>query len=77
MGRDKFNWSIIIADFVEKPFPHIESVKSYQPKGKVWYEAHQFSKDCKKILCTIGSGRRGYYGYDIWEMDIKTQKLKK
>ena len=77
MGKDKFNWSIMVADFVEKPIPHIENVKSYQPEGKVWYEAHQFSKDCKKILCTIGSGKRAYYGYDIWEMDIKTQKLKR
>ncbi|HDN97700.1 MAG TPA: hypothetical protein ENG68_00870 [bacterium] len=77
MGRGKFNWAIVIADFVEKPFPHLKNIRTYQPKGKVWYEAHDFSKDGKRILCTIGSGKKAYYGYDIWEMDIKTQKLKR
>ena len=77
VGRGKFNWAIIIADFVEKPVPHLKNIRAYQPKGKVWYEAHEFSKDGKRILCTIGSGRKAYYDYDIWEMDIATQRLKR
>ena len=73
VGENVLNWAIMIADFVETPEPHLENIKSYQPKGEVWYEVHGFSIDDSKILCTIGT--EGYFGYDIWEMEITTQEL--
>ncbi len=76
VGKDKLDWAIMVADFVEHPEPHLENRKSFQPAGRVWYEAHEFSQDGSKILCTIASGDRPYYNYDIWEMDISTQRLK-
>jgi len=75
IGRGKLNWAIMVADFVESPRPHLENVRSFQPAGKVWYEAHEFSPDGSKILCTIALGRKAYTNYDIWEMDLATQKL--
>jgi len=65
----------MIADFVETPKPHLENIRSFQPKGKVWYETHGFSPDDLKILCTIASGGQAYQNYDIWEMDLETQEL--
>jgi len=77
IGKDKLDWAIMIADFIETPYPHLENVKSFRPLGKVWYEAHQFSPDGSKILCTISAGNKPYHNYDIWEMDIATQRLKR
>ena len=65
----------MIADFVETPKPHLENIRSFQPKGKVWYETHGFSPDDSKILCTIALGGQAYKNYDIWEMDLETQEL--
>ncbi|MFH0797529.1 MAG: hypothetical protein V2A65_10855 [Candidatus Omnitrophota bacterium] len=75
VGKNSLDWAIKIADFIETPTPHLGNIKSYQPAGKTWYEAHEFSVDGSKILCTIGSGTEAYYNYDIWEMDMATQKL--
>ena len=75
VGKDKLDWAIMIADFVEFPQPHLENIKAFQPAGSVWYEAHEFSPDGSKVLCTIAPGREAYSGYDIWEVDIRTQKL--
>ena len=41
----------------------------------MWYEAHEFSIDDSKILCTIAVSSEAYTNYDIWEMDIATQEL--
>lgn len=76
IGDGPIDWAIMIADFVETPTPHIEHVTPYQPLGNVWYETHDFSPDDSKILLTIGT-EEGYKGFDIWEMDIKTQDLTK
>ncbi|MCD6384657.1 PD40 domain-containing protein [Candidatus Sumerlaeota bacterium] len=77
IGKGKLNWAIMTADFAETPQPHLENIKSFQPMGKVWYEAHEFSYDGSKILCTIAPGNKPYYNYDIWEMDVGGQKLKR
>ena len=68
------DWAIMLADFVETPTPHLENVVSYQPLGNAWYETHDFSPDDSCILLTVGT-REEYSGFDIWEMDIKTQKM--
>ncbi len=75
VGDDWMDWAIRIADFVETPEPHLENIETYQPAGQVWYEAHGFSVDDSKILCTIAVGTEAYANYDIWEMDIATGEL--
>lgn len=74
VGSGPLDWAIMIADFVEAPHPHVEQVTSYQPLGNVWYESHDFSSDDSKILLTVGT-QEAYSGFDIWEMDIKTETM--
>jgi Tol biopolymer transport system component len=74
VGSGPLDWAIMIADFVEAPYPHVEQVTSYQPLGDVWYETHDFSPDDSKILLTVGT-QEAYSGFDIWEMDIKTETM--
>jgi Tol biopolymer transport system component len=74
IGDSPLDWAIMLADFVETPQPHLENVTPYQPLGNVWYETHDFSPDDSRILLTVGT-KEEYSGFDIWEMDIKTQKM--
>ena len=76
VGRGKFDWAIMVADFFTSPRPHLENIRSFQPAGRVWYETHEFSIDGTKVLCTVAAGRKTYYNYDIWEIDMETGKWK-
>jgi Tol biopolymer transport system component len=75
IGIGASDWAIMIADFVEIPQPHLENITPYQPLGNVWYETHDFSPDDSRVLFTAGTGATSWSGFDIWDMEIATQKL--
>ena len=76
IGPGASDWAIMIADFVETPEPHLANIASYRPLGRVWYETHAFSRDDSKVLFTAGTGAKSWSGFDIWEMEIATQKVR-
>ncbi len=73
-------WILKIADFlITDDGPKLENIKSFSPGGQQdFYESHGFSKDDNKLLFS-GNLQRSQpaWGLDIYEMDIKSQKLKR
>lgn len=71
-------WALKVADFViDGKGPRLENIRTYQPgEAKRFYESHAFSKDDTKILFSgnLVSGQLES-GLDIYEMDLKTQKV--
>ena len=63
----KLTWSsnrtMMIADFVERPEPHLENILTV-PTGDFWPETHSFSPDNSKILFTAFFGIGQEDGYD-------------
>jgi len=70
-------WVLKIADFKETSQPYLENIQTLdlgdQPS---FYESHAFSSDDQKIMFS-GNLQKGQppVGLDIYEYDLKTQKL--
>lgn len=70
-------WALKVADFVEKNgVPQLGKVATYQPGEKPrFYESHGFSLDDAKILFSANPDEQAQLGFDIYSLDLPTQKL--
>lgn len=71
-------WALKLADFVvESGSPRLDNIKTYQPgEQHILYESHDFSSDGAKILFCANSESQPDYGFDIYEMELETEKIK-
>jgi Tol biopolymer transport system component len=73
-------WELKIADFITGGnTPQLKNIKTYQPGAQhMFYESHGFSSDGSKVLfCANLEPGHPDVGLDIYELDLRTQKLKR
>ncbi len=69
-------WVLNIADFTITDKPHLMNIQSFTPGVQQFYESHGFSPDDTKILFSGNLQKdQPLWGLDIYELNIKTQKL--
>ncbi len=75
-GSSWGEWALKIADFVIADKPYLKNIKTYQPgQNHYFYESHAFTRDDQKILFCANAEGQSDVGFDIYEMDLATQKL--
>jgi hypothetical protein len=65
-------YAIEVADFVEKPQPHLENVKSYQPGGEAYYETGSFTSDGRSLMYTSDQDTHNFWASQIYRLDLAT-----
>ena len=75
-GSSWGEWALKIADIVIAEKPYLKNIKTYQPgQNHYFYESHAFTGDDKKILFCANAEGQSDVGFDIYEMDLATQRL--
>jgi Tol biopolymer transport system component len=69
-------WQLMVADFrVTGGRPTLANVRGLSPGGQGFYENHGFSPDGSRLIFTSNFEGRGRLDYDIYVVDLRTQKL--
>lgn len=71
-------WAIKVADFeVKNGVPSLKNIKTYQPGETArFYETHGFSKNDREIIFSANpTNMHGEFGFDIYTLDLRNQKL--
>jgi len=66
--------TIKVADFVERPEPHLANIRSYQPGGRAYYEPGSFSTDGKWLLYTSDQDTHSFWFSQIYRLNLATGK---
>lgn len=70
-------WVLKVADFVAVPEPYLDNIRVFTPGEQQGFrETHGFSPDGTKILFSGNLEKdQPMWGMDIYELDIKTEKV--
>jgi Tol biopolymer transport system component len=65
-------YTIKVADFVERPEPHLVNVRSYAPGGRAYYEPGSFSTDGQWLLYTSDQDTHNFWFSQIYRLNLTT-----
>jgi len=65
-------YALKVADFVEAPAPHLETVRTYQPGGAAYYETGSFSSDGASLFYTSDQDTHSFWSSQIYRLDLAT-----
>jgi len=65
-------YALKVAEFVEKPQPHLQNVRTYRPGGAVYYETGSFSGDGKSLFYTSDQDTHNFWQSQIYRLDLAT-----
>jgi len=65
-------YALIVADFVERPMPHLENRRTYRPGGAAYYEPGSFTSDGRSLLYASDQDTHSFWQSQIYRMDLAT-----
>jgi hypothetical protein len=66
------SYVIDVADFIERPQPHLGTIRSYTPGGNAYYEPGSFTSDGKSLLYTSDQDTHSFWLSQIYRLDLTT-----
>jgi Tol biopolymer transport system component len=67
-------YALKVADFVEKPQPHLANVRTYRPGGAAYYETGSIASDGKTLLYTGDQDTHDFWRSQIYRLDLASGK---
>lgn len=65
-------YALKVAEFAERPEPHLQNVSSYQPGGRAYYETGSFTSDSAGLLYASDQDVRSFWHSQIYRLDLAT-----
>jgi Tol biopolymer transport system component len=66
----KLSYAIKVADFIERPQPHLANIRAYRPGGDGYFETGSFSSDGKSLMYTSSQDTHNFWLSQIYRLNL-------